>query len=165
MCIRDSRRSGQCPSLVRMNTQCWRSFQEHRKWQRGNGMLEIISENIISILCTIVMTGAIGVITKLFGQFRALSQAVMATNHDRLYQACTFYILTGQITIDELKNLEYLYDCLLYTSKSSKVKKQKKSWAGFHRCTATPMSSCGFCRKSAPALDEWKTGQRNLPTR
>lgn len=72
-------------------------------------MLEIISENIISIFCTIVMTGAIGVITKLFAQFRALSQAVMAINHDRLYQACTFYIITGQITIDELKNLEYLY--------------------------------------------------------
>ena len=73
-------------------------------------MLEDISENIISILCTIIMTGAIGVITRLFAQFRGLSQAVMAINHDRLYQACTFYILKNQITIDELKNLNYLYE-------------------------------------------------------
>ena len=74
-------------------------------------MLQNISENIIGIMCTLVMTSAVGVITHLFKQFRGLSQAVMAINHDRLYQACTFFILTGEITIDELKNLEYLYEC------------------------------------------------------
>ena len=73
-------------------------------------MLQNISENIIGIMCTLVMTSAVGVITHLFKQFRGLSQAVMAINHDRLYQACTFFILTGEITIDELKNLEYLYE-------------------------------------------------------
>lgn len=73
-------------------------------------MLQAIGENLISILCTIVMTSAVGVITHLFRQFKGLSQAVLAMNHDRLYQACTFFILTNQITIDELKNLEYLYD-------------------------------------------------------
>lgn len=73
-------------------------------------MLDIISENFVSIFCTVVMTGAVGAVTRLFGQFRGLTQAVLAINHDRLYQACTFFILTNQITIDELKNLEYLYD-------------------------------------------------------
>lgn len=73
-------------------------------------MLELISENFIGIFCSVVMTGAIGVISKLFGQFKGLTQAVLAINHDRLYQACTFFILTGEITIDELKNLEYLYE-------------------------------------------------------
>lgn len=39
-----------------------------------------------------------------------LDSGVLAINHDRLYQACTFFILTGEITVDELKNLEYLYE-------------------------------------------------------
>lgn len=45
-------------------------------------MLQNISENIIGIMCTLVMTSAVGVITHLFKQFRGLSQAVMAINHD-----------------------------------------------------------------------------------
>lgn len=73
-------------------------------------MLEVISDNFIGIFCTLIITGTVGVITRLFRQFQGLSKAVMAINHDRLYQACTFFILTGEITIDELKNLEYLYE-------------------------------------------------------
>lgn len=72
-------------------------------------MLQTISDNIVNILCTVILTGAIGVVTHLFRQFKGLNEAVLAINHDRLYQACTFFILTGQITVDELKNLEYLY--------------------------------------------------------
>ena len=53
-------------------------------------MLQTISENIINILCTVVMTGAVGVITHLFKQFKGMNKAVLAMNHDRLYQACTF---------------------------------------------------------------------------
>lgn len=73
-------------------------------------MLQTMGENFINILCTVIMTGAVGVITHLFRQFKGLNEAVLAMNHDRLYQACTFFILTGQITVDELKNLEYLYN-------------------------------------------------------
>lgn len=38
-----------------------------------------------------------------------VKDGVQAILHDRLYQAGEFYIAQGEITLDELKNIEYLY--------------------------------------------------------
>ncbi len=34
----------------------------------------------------------------------------LALLHDRLYHACNVYITQGEITTDDLKNLEYMYE-------------------------------------------------------
>ena len=38
-----------------------------------------------------------------------LHEGVLALLHDRLYQACQYYIYQGFITVPDLDNLEYLY--------------------------------------------------------
>lgn len=40
---------------------------------------------------------------------KAIKDGLLAILHDRLYQACSFYITQGYIDQAGLKNLEYLY--------------------------------------------------------
>ena len=40
---------------------------------------------------------------------KAVKDGLLAIMHDRLYQACTYYIQQGWIDASGLKNLEYLY--------------------------------------------------------
>lgn len=40
---------------------------------------------------------------------KAIKNGLLAIMHDRLYQACTYYIQQGWIDASGLKNLEYLY--------------------------------------------------------
>lgn len=40
----------------------------------------------------------------------AVKDGVLAILHDRLFQAGRFYISQGHIALDELKNIEYLYN-------------------------------------------------------
>lgn len=39
----------------------------------------------------------------------ALKEGVLALLHDRLYQGCRYHIHNGEITDEEMKNMEYLY--------------------------------------------------------
>ena len=39
----------------------------------------------------------------------AMKDGVLALLHDRLYQVCSYYIHQGEITLSEVKNIEYLY--------------------------------------------------------
>lgn len=39
----------------------------------------------------------------------AIKDGMLAILHDRLFQAGRYYISQGHITLDELKNIEYLY--------------------------------------------------------
>ena len=41
---------------------------------------------------------------------KAIKAGMLAILHDRLYQACTFYIGQGSIDTAGLKNLEYIYN-------------------------------------------------------
>lgn len=41
--------------------------------------------------------------------YRMVNEAIMALLHDRLYQACSFYISKGWCSVDDRENLEYLY--------------------------------------------------------
>ena len=40
---------------------------------------------------------------------KAIKEGLLAILHDRLYQACQFYLAQGWIDASGLKNLEYLY--------------------------------------------------------
>lgn len=40
----------------------------------------------------------------------ALKEGVLALLHDRLYQGCRYHIHNGEISDDEMKNMEYLYN-------------------------------------------------------
>ena len=39
----------------------------------------------------------------------AMSFGLLSILHDRIFQACMYFITKGEITADELENLEYLY--------------------------------------------------------
>ena len=39
-----------------------------------------------------------------------MKEGILAILHDRLYQACRFYIQRGHIDIESMKNIEYLYE-------------------------------------------------------
>lgn len=41
---------------------------------------------------------------------RRVKEGILAILHDRLYQACTFYISKEYIDVDSLKNVEYIYN-------------------------------------------------------
>lgn len=41
---------------------------------------------------------------------KRVKEGILAMLHDRLYQACTFYISKGSIDVDSLKNVEYIYN-------------------------------------------------------
>jgi len=74
-----------------------------------NEAMRFLAENAAQVTIGVLITALIGAIGAVLIRFRAFCKALLAVNHDRLYQACTFYILTGQITTDEMKNLDYLY--------------------------------------------------------
>lgn len=54
--------------------------------------------------------------TDIIRRFELVEEGLLAVLHDRLYQACRFYLARNDrdnkpwITAEELKNLEYLYD-------------------------------------------------------
>lgn len=39
-----------------------------------------------------------------------MKEGILAILHDRLYQACRFYIQRGHVDIESMKNIEYLYE-------------------------------------------------------
>lgn len=41
--------------------------------------------------------------------YKALLDGVLAILHDRIYQACQFYLAQGYVDMAGLKNVEYLY--------------------------------------------------------
>lgn len=42
-------------------------------------------------------------------EYDVLRQGIMALLHDRLYQACSYFIDRGYCTVEDRNNLEYLY--------------------------------------------------------
>ena len=72
-------------------------------------MVDLILNHIVEIVCTTITGGVFAMISLLYRRIKGLIEAVMAINHDQLYRMGEFYILTNQITVNEMKNLEYLY--------------------------------------------------------
>lgn len=70
---------------------------------------DIFRDNFFEAVCAVITTCAFAICSLIYRKIRGLIQAVLAMNHDQLYRMGEFYILTNQITVAELKNLEYLY--------------------------------------------------------
>lgn len=68
-------------------------------------MVETILNNLIEIMCGIIIAG----MAAIYKIGKSLIRAVMAISHDTLYRHGEFYILSGEITVEEMKNLEYIY--------------------------------------------------------
>lgn len=39
-----------------------------------------------------------------------MEEGIQSMLHDRIYQACTFYIKRGWVTVSDLKNLEHMFE-------------------------------------------------------
>ena len=53
-----------------------------------------------------LMAGAfVAVVVK----YKAMKEGLLAILHDRIYQACQFYLAQGYVDMVGLKNVEYLY--------------------------------------------------------
>ena len=72
-------------------------------------MIEILQEHFIEVFCATITAGVFGMFSHTYKKFKGLIMAVLAINHDQLYRQGEFYILTNEITVSELRNLEYLY--------------------------------------------------------
>ncbi len=65
-------------------------------------------ECIFGVIATVLSCGYKRLAKRVKEQ-EAIKDGVLAILHDRLFQAGKFYIAQGRITLDELKNVEYLY--------------------------------------------------------
>lgn len=79
-------------------------------------MLDFILEYWLEFAFTLIVTFLSFLIKRLYSKLKQelttqklLKEGMIAMLHDRLYQLCTKFIEKGEITVDELENLEYLY--------------------------------------------------------
>ena len=72
-------------------------------------MLEIIQSNVIEVVSTTIVTVAVGILVGIVRKLRWLFVGVRADLKDKIIRFGEFYILTNQITIEELENLTELY--------------------------------------------------------
>lgn len=79
-------------------------------------MLDFILEYWLEFAFTLIVTFLSFLIKRLYSKLKQelttqklLKEGMIAILHDRLYQLCTKFIEKGEITVDELENLEYLY--------------------------------------------------------
>lgn len=68
-------------------------------------MIDAILNNFVEITCGAVLAALIA----FFRMLKGLISAVMAISHDTLYRHGEFYVLTNEITVEEMKNMEYIY--------------------------------------------------------
>lgn len=73
-------------------------------------MIDVILNNLVEVTCVTLVTAVFGVMGYILKKAKGLVEAVLAMNHDQLYRQGEFYILTNEITVSELRNLEYLYN-------------------------------------------------------
>lgn len=76
-------------------------------------MLDFIAQYWIEVLFGLAV-GALGVgyrqVVKRLREYATLKAGMLAILHDRLYQICRYHIHKGLITVDELDNIEHLYN-------------------------------------------------------
>lgn len=76
-------------------------------------MIEFIAKYWIETLFGLIIS-AIGFIIKCLRkrikEQNDIKAGLVALLHDKLYNYCTEYIERGHITVEELKNLEYIYN-------------------------------------------------------
>lgn len=79
-------------------------------------MLDFIKQYWLEVIFTGAVTALSFLIRRLYTRVqqelatqKLLREGMVAMLHDRLYSLCTEYISKGEITVEELSNLEYLY--------------------------------------------------------
>lgn len=80
-------------------------------------LFDFIVKYWLEFAFTLIVTFLSFLIKRLYSKFKQeittqklLREGMIAMLHDRLYQLCTNYIANGEITVDELENLELLYN-------------------------------------------------------
>lgn len=77
-----------------------------------NDIVETIKKYWVQEVMTVI-TGALAWLTRKVQKWKQeqdlVKQGVLAILHDRLYQACQFYLKRGYCTIDDRDNLEYMF--------------------------------------------------------
>lgn len=80
-------------------------------------LLNFIVKYWLEFAFTLIVTFLSFLIKRLYSKFKQeittqklLKDGMIAMLHDRLYQLCTNYIANDEITVDELENLELLYN-------------------------------------------------------
>ena len=87
--------------------------RENLTAHEGMKMLEFVLEYWVDFLFGLLIAGmslAYKKLAKKVKEQEYVKEGVMAILHDRLFQAGRYYIGKNQITFDELKNVEYLYE-------------------------------------------------------
>lgn len=72
-------------------------------------MLEILQENLIAITCSGIASFATGTLVWVIKRMRGLFVAVRADSRDKIRRFGKFYILTNQVTMEELEDLGEIY--------------------------------------------------------
>lgn len=73
-------------------------------------MLETIQENIVAIICSGIATFAAGALVWAIRMFNSIIIALRADMRDKIRRFGKFYILTGEITMEERNDLSEMYD-------------------------------------------------------
>ena len=75
-------------------------------------LVDTIQEYWVQEVMTVI-TGALAWLARTVQKWKQeqdlVKQGVLAILHDRLYQACQFYLKRGYCTIDDRDNLEYMF--------------------------------------------------------
>ena len=79
--------------------------------------MEYIQKFWLEALCTLILSGLAFSVKYLWKKVKeehkeqiAIKSGVLALAHDRIFQACKYFIGKGTIGLDELRNIEYLYN-------------------------------------------------------
>ncbi len=75
-------------------------------------MLEHVQKYWVTYLCGLLasaVTGFIAYIKATRSKHKFERRAILALLHDRLYQACGYYLRRGWASEEDKRNLEYLY--------------------------------------------------------
>ena len=105
---------------------------KRRRNDTSMGILRFIGDNAFPTIISSIAVALVGFLGNMIKRYKNLDKyinkrfeavessmnsrfdlivgALLSISHDRLYQACMFYITTDEITVEELSNLEYLFN-------------------------------------------------------
>lgn len=69
----------------------------------------IIYEHLLTVVGTLISGIILSFVGYMFKTVKGLVISTLAMSHDKLYKYAEFCILTGQITVSEMENLENIY--------------------------------------------------------
>lgn len=91
---------------------CHRKVAERKPVNEKTSMVEFVVKYWLECLFGVVtaaLTWGYKRLAKRVREQEAIKEGVLAILHDRLFQAGRYHILQGYISLEELKNVEYLY--------------------------------------------------------